>query len=284
VAKLPNPSIAKRRPPVVHFYGTCWNEQLMLPHFLAHHRRFYDRIFILDDGSTDRSVEILKRESKVSVSRSTRSESESYILFNTHWFNEAWKESRNKADWVVVGNIDEFTYARDLPGYLERCAQKHVTVVPVLGFQMISREPLLPGSQLMRSVQRGAPHESMCRLAIFNPHAIREIRYKPGRHVASPLGEITIPAKDQVLNLHYKFIGLEQTFARIKGQNLRRSGSDLRRGFGSHYGRDWLQYLDVWQAFESRAFDVFEWYRAGAQYPDPVSWRSPASTFPMIEI
>lgn len=160
------------RRPVIHWHGTCWNEEEMLPRFLAHYRSLVDKFVILDDGSTDRSIEILRKERKVEVRPTNRPVDQSYILYNTTAYNEAWKSSRGYCDWVIVGNIDEFLYGRDIGDYLARCTAVGITAVPVLGFDMVSRDPVTPGVPLLRAVRSGAPSRALSRFAIFNPNAI----------------------------------------------------------------------------------------------------------------
>jgi hypothetical protein len=270
---------------VIHYYAVCWNEEHILPHFLAHHRQLFDRIFIVDDGSTDRSLKLLQKELTVSLGHRKRSAGESYIAQNTIFYNHAWKESRGKADWVVVGNLDEFTYAKDLRGYLGECSRKGVTVVPVLGFDMISRATLSPGHQLMRTVQNGAVRPSLCRFAIFNPDAIEEIAYSAGRHKCKPVGEVVIPDRDRVLNLHYKNVGLESTFVRMQAQNRQRTEFDRKHGLGVHYALSWGAFMERWARLEADCLNVFEWYRLDQSYPGEVWWRpSGASAFPSAKV
>src|SRR5690242_2946962 len=45
----------------VHLYALCWNDAYMLPYFFRHYDSFVDRYIIFDDGSTDRSLDILRR-------------------------------------------------------------------------------------------------------------------------------------------------------------------------------------------------------------------------------
>ena len=267
--------------PVVHYYGTCWNEEYILSHFLSHHRSIFNKIYIFDDKSTDKSLSMLRKEPNVVVQGTGRPESESYIRFNTHIFNNAWKESRGHADWVVVGNLDEFTYRRDLLGYLNACTRANITLVPVLGFEMIAREPIPSGRQLMQSVKNGAPFPDMCRFAIFNPDAIAEINYSDGRHHSDPTGEIVLPENDRTLNLHYKHVGLERTLVRYRTQNERRSQQEKRAGLGFQYGLTWDQYMTRWQTVERNAFNVFDWYKLDKPYPGPIWWRAEeAKRFP----
>lgn len=260
--------------PVIHYYAVCWNEEYLIPHFLAHYGDLVDAMVILDDGSTDQSVQILRREPKATIRPTNRPASGPYIGFNTNVYNNLWKLSRGHADWVIVGNIDEFIYARDLVRYLTACTKEGVTVVPVLGFEMISRDPIRLDQNLLKVVRRGAPSRPLSRLAIFNPDAIEEINYLDGRHVADPRGDVVFPQKDRVLNLHYKKVGMARTFQRMIQQDKRRSLSERRRWRGFQYGEGWPGFVADWETVERDSIDVFDWYgRGGTDLPDIAWWR-----------
>ena len=44
----------------IHAYFLCYNEEAILPHLLGHYSEFCDKITILNNMSTDKSVEIAK--------------------------------------------------------------------------------------------------------------------------------------------------------------------------------------------------------------------------------
>src|SRR5262249_43840034 len=52
------------------------------------------------------------------------------------------------------------------------------------------------------------------KLSVFNPNAIAETRYKTGRHWAAPTGHVRYPKQDELLLLHYKFLGLNYLLGR----------------------------------------------------------------------
>ena len=263
------------RRPVIHWHGVCWNEADMLPRFLAHYRPFVDKFVILDDGSTDGSIDILSKERKVEFHLTNRPVDESYILYNTSMYNEEWKSSRGQCNWVIVGNIDEFVYNRDISAYLARCTAAGVTAVPALGFDMVRREPVKPGAQLLSAVRNGTQSQAMSRFAIFNPDAIEETNYGPGRHACEPEGKIVIPERDRTLNLHFKLIGFDETYRRMKQQDARRNKMEKDRGFGAQYGWPYEKFSTYWNNVERNCLDVLTWYKNDLPYVPRPWWRDP---------
>ncbi|WP_119302988.1 glycosyltransferase family 2 protein [Dongia deserti] len=55
------------RDPVIHLYCLCWNEERMLPFFFRHYDDLVARYFVFDNGSTDRSIGMLKQHPKVTL-------------------------------------------------------------------------------------------------------------------------------------------------------------------------------------------------------------------------
>ena len=58
--------------PVVHLYAVCWNEERILPHFMAHYGPMVDHFTIYDNGSTDSTLELLASYPNVTVVRTGR--------------------------------------------------------------------------------------------------------------------------------------------------------------------------------------------------------------------
>ena len=99
--------------PSVHLYTVCWNEAEMLGCFFRHYDPWVDRYVVYDDGSTDGSVDILNAHPRVELRRFDRVEADSFVLSLKRIQDEAWKESRNQADWVVITAIDEHLWVQN---------------------------------------------------------------------------------------------------------------------------------------------------------------------------
>jgi glycosyltransferase involved in cell wall biosynthesis len=194
----------------IHLYTIVWNEEEMLPFFFRHYDSVVDRYVVYDDGSDDRTLEILAAHSRVEVRRFTRSNPDSFVLSCQSLHDSFWKESRGRADWVIVTAVDEHLCHRaGLRRYLQLIASRGVTAVPAVAFQMVADS--FPSSQeyLAETRRLGAPLDLYNKLSVFNPNEIVDTCYLGGRHIAKPEGNVRYPKHDHLLLFHYKFLGLD---------------------------------------------------------------------------
>jgi Glycosyl transferase family 2 len=220
----------------IHLYAQCWNDEPMLPFFFRHYDKFVDRYIIFDDGSSDRSLSILANHPRVQVRGFIRSDPASFALSEQSLSNECWKESRGKAHWVIVTDIDEHLFHPSMLDYLRMSAASGVTMIPALGFQMISEN--FPGDDddtLCEAHPYGTPWAQMMKPSIFNPDQIEEIGFALGRHQAEPIGNIRVPDRDEILLLHYKYLNIERTHARHLELGARLGSRDLDNQWGHKY-------------------------------------------------
>ena len=121
---------------MIHLYTVCWDEADMLGFFFRHYDPWVDRYVIYDDGSQDGSLDILRAHPKVELRRFERVDAESFVLSHTRMQEHSWKESRGRADWVVITAIDEHLWVRgrDMRSYLRelRGRRRHLRSGPRL--------------------------------------------------------------------------------------------------------------------------------------------------------
>jgi hypothetical protein len=207
----------------------------MIPFFLRHYEPLVDRIVIFDDGSSDRSLELLGGSHKVELRRLPSGPSS--ILMHMEEMNRCWKESRGRADWVIICDIDEHIYRPRLRDYLKDCKTNHATILNPIGVKMISVDFPPANAVLFQTIRRGVRSFLLDKLAVFDPNAIEEINYTPGRHVAAPAGRVIFPPKREVKLLHYKQLGLDYLLWRSNELRGRKTEYDRERGWGIHdYG------------------------------------------------
>lgn len=243
---------------MIHLYTVCWNEVDMLGFFFRHYDSWVDRYVIYDDGSTDGSLERLGLHPKVEVRRFERTYQESFVLSHQALHNQAWKESRGKADWVIVTALDEHLHVggRNISEYLVECKELRITAVPALGYQMISEHYPDPGEWLCTTRTWGAPWSSMNKLSIFNPDSVVETGFAVGRHSADLRGDLRLPRRDELMLLHYKYLDFDRTLQRHRAQRCAIGDSDILRGWGFEYGWSAERLREEWESFRAQAIDV----------------------------
>lgn len=258
----------------VHLHTVCWNDRPMLDFFFRHYDAWVDHYFIHDDGSTDGSRELLEARPDVTVETLVRTHPDSWVLSAKHIYDNSWKRSRGEADWVVIPNIDEHLYHPDMRGYLARCLDERVCAIPALGYQMISETWPEEDALLWRDYPYGAPWWLMSKMQMFCPALVEEIDFGPGRHTASYKGEGSLPSEDEVLNLHYKYLGYEYAKARHDELATGLGPMDVEQSWGRQYS--WKKSrlkADLRSVFERRV-DVHEAAKGGhAAHADIRWWR-----------
>lgn len=245
----------------------------MLPFFFRHYDPLVDRYFIYDDGSTDRTLRLLEMHPRVEVASFPRSDTNSFVLSEQYFSNQCWKNSIGRADWVIVTDIDEHLIHARWHAYLSRCAEEGVTLVPALGFQMISEKLPNPEEFLCDTYTLGMPWLQMMKASIFNPNAINEINFSLGRHSASPEGAVSAPKIDETLLLHYKYIGFEETLRRHRFLRTGLRNVDMEQGWGHKYSWSEQQLRADWDEVARMAEDVRPYlYGPRPHYPIRPWW------------
>jgi hypothetical protein len=204
----------------------CRNEVTLVPFFLRHYGSFADKIIVLDNQSTDGSLELLQAHPKVVVEHyDTNGE----IRDDIHMHIKSNRYKEEDADWFIVVDFDELIYHEDLRGLLARFEEKGVTVASVQGYNMIGTEPILDDgvSQLYDLVKDGVPDVSYSKLALFHRTALPQ--YDAGAHYACFNG-IEHRSLESVRLLHYKL--LWRAYAVNRASKCKRSKINIDNGWG----------------------------------------------------
>jgi len=237
--------------PIVHLYTICWDEADMLGFFFRHYDSWVDRYVIYDDGSTDGSLDILRAHPKVEVRSFARVDPDSFVLSHTIMQDEVWKESRGQADWVIITAIDEHLWipGQSMESYLSAQQEQGVTLMPALGFDMISQTMPPDEGLLIDQIRQGQPSVPYSKLSIFDPNALKETNFAKGRHAAQPVGKLVLPERDELLLWHFKRLGFERTMAREKFQGARLGRVDIANAWGFQYLWSAEKFASEWEKF-----------------------------------
>lgn len=220
----------------IRAYTICWNESSMMPYFLRHYEQFCSKIVVYDNGSTDATKEVVLSHPRCELrALDTQGKCPQSALLSVK--DEAWKECRSQAQWVICCDVDEFLFHPRLLEYLRACATAGVTIPAPQGWQMTAeRFPTIDG-QIYEEVRSGFLDEWYSKYVIFDPTRIAAINYEAGCHTARPTGNVRIDRSPELKLLHFKYLGLEYIVERYAALASRTSSEDIQRGFCRHYRR-----------------------------------------------
>lgn len=239
----------------VHLFTLCWNDARMLPFFFRHYDPVVDHYFIYDNGSSDQSLEILRKHGRVTVQHFDVA-GDSFVDEERRLSDTVWKQSRGAADWVIVLDIDEHAYHPQLAEYLVRCARSGVTALRGIGYEMICDRFPEADATLVDCVTvgvRSAGHDKFC---IFNPDAVTESFFGHGRHTAEPEGAVKWPHHPELLLLHYKELGVEYVIRRSAELRQGLRAGDMAEEWGIQYTWSSAEIADKWAKLRAVAGPV----------------------------
>jgi hypothetical protein len=257
----------------IHLYTILWNEEDMLPFFFRHYDSIVDRYVVYDDGSTDHTLKLLAAHTRVEIRPLVRAHPTSYILSAQVLHDTMWKESRGRADWVIITAVDEHLYHPiGLRWYLRMARYRGITAVPAVAFQMVTNTFPSVDEHLAQTRRLGAPLDVYNKLSVFDPEALTETRYAVGRHSATPEGDVRYPKRDQLLLFHYKYLGIDYLHRRYALLGSKLGVTDRELDFGHHYHVNRTK-LEA-EFAEVRRNAVVVTGRVGRQFKRQKWWRS----------
>lgn len=222
--------------PIVHAYFLCFNEEYILPHLLRHYSSFCEKIYILDNQSTDNSVMIINSFPNTEIiTWESNNEVRDDLYLNLK--NNVWKKSIGISDYVIVGDADEFLYHEDMVKFLTLSKQRNFTIFRPEGYHMIGDEDLIldKDDNLLEKVKFGIKGNSNDKLMLFDCNKIKEINYSFGCHIANPVGDVVMCSDPKLKMLHYKYLGLHDFIPKQKLRGDRLSQFNRNYGLGSYY-------------------------------------------------
>ena len=236
----------------VEVFTLCWNEIAVLPFAVDYWRRYASRVTVYDNGSTDGSLEFMQQHSDLITIKhfdtNGRKDNTTQMVLK----NMIWKEARDRADLVVVCDLDEMLIPR--PGALERMMLSGGTICEPIWYELVSEE--MPKHEECKWLHEIRPMAVMPRRSermptttkavLFNPNAIDEMGYGPGSHVCCPIGDVRWYQGDIYLLHVNNALSLEYRLARYRAQAERRSLTDIKRGYGIHYTKNEAKITREW--------------------------------------
>lgn len=218
--------------PIVHVYAVCWNEGKIIPFFLQHYNEFVDHYYIYDNYSDDETGYLLSKYSNITVIKYDTGGTFNDIK-HQQIKNTTWKQSRGKADWVIVIDMDELLYTPQMTQFLIQ--NSSYTLFKPDGYNMVAASFPDYDRKIIESVNKGVKNEFYSKSVLFNPYRIVEINYEPGAHEDYPEGIVSVARDNNLKLLHYKNLGIDYVLNRIKLYKRRASKENEENNLNTHY-------------------------------------------------
>jgi glycosyltransferase involved in cell wall biosynthesis len=218
----------------------CKDEERIMPFFIKYYEPWVDEILIIDDHSTDRSVEIAldlgKGKTKIQRwSANAAQYMDDVVLREIR--NTAWKDGAENFDWMIVCDNDEFLYHPNIYDILLEFRNKRVTYPTVVGYDMASLNFPDYNFPIVDQIKTGIKSTDYTKNVIFNPKKILDMGWTVGNHFATPVGEV-IPQKygeDVLKLLHYSRLSYSYHINKAKMRYSRQSENNIQNGMSNHY-------------------------------------------------
>jgi glycosyltransferase involved in cell wall biosynthesis len=220
----------------------CFNEEKLLPFFLDYYARWASKIVIWDNFSNDATVAVARAFDKTEVVvRQFDTGNEFREDVNRQIKNTCWKDER--ADWIIVCDVDEFLHVEDLPDFLAR--RGDFAVFRPLGYNMVSTDfPSASGGLITGQIKRGSRDDNYSKMVLFDPTRVETMDYSVGAHRARPIGRGSVGIFDaryfagELKLLHYKNISFAYRYSKNLEYAARVGAISRQFNWNFHFGHD----------------------------------------------
>jgi glycosyltransferase involved in cell wall biosynthesis len=212
----------------IETYILCHNEELYIPYLVRHYSQF-GKIIILENNSTDNTVELAKSLGcEVWIYDIPDHNGEKML---TEIREQCWRKSQ--ADWVMIVDADEFIFH---PLLLKILSETKDTIFEPEFINMFSEKFPTTTGQIYDEIKYGVPGGIWkSKMNIIAPRKIKRMNWHPGQHYADPVGEVRINLNSGIKTLHMKFLSKEYVIKNFKEQAARKIRMDLINGWGCQY-------------------------------------------------
>ena len=242
----------------VDLYTVCWNEIDLLPFTIDYWKRFVNHAYVFDNGSNDGTIEYLKQFKWITVIPFETDGINDEVMLSIK--NEMWKYSKGSADYVVVCDIDECLYAKDLEAelvYMNHAKQSvcHPRWYNMIGTELYEHQEGKYLHEIMRNSYEGNIYD---KALLFNPNYITDINYEPGCHVCKPSPQdYDVYNGNRIFCFHYsRAFGVDYAIRKTHINGKRLSETNRIKGYGIHYTYSDERVRESYERNLQTSFDV----------------------------
>lgn len=232
----------------IHAYFVCFNEEKIIASILEYYLSFCSKVFIFDNGSTDKSIEIALSYKNVMVipfDTGGKKDNSKHIQIKTQAYKTYSKKGgqfcEECADWVICCDMDEVIYSPDMKHTLASYDADGITVPCITGFDMVGEDDIRSDIPILIQYTKGVRNPVFDKRAVFKPEF--DMSYTLGCHSYGPGFDLMKKTygyrssnKYPIALLHFKHIGGLLYESAIK--NLERFDPSLIKvdSNGNYYG------------------------------------------------
>jgi hypothetical protein len=210
----------------INIFLLCYNEEVLILETIKHYQYFLPncKITILDNNSTDKSVDIAKKNGCSIITWGETEEINDYKY--TELKNNVWKNINS--GWIIVCDMDEWLCVTI--NDLEKEIKNKTTFLDTYGYHMVSNSkcPLLSDINL-HSIKEGVywRFKPMC---FLRPH-IKETKFNIGTFKTKPVGNYKKSSK----KYYFKHMGGHMGYDFYKNKTISRFLRRKKKTPASHY-------------------------------------------------
>lgn len=224
----------------------CYNEEKILPHIITHYKQFCEDVFIMNNGSTDQSAIISQNMGAIVIDYDSSEIDElQYIQVKEN----CYKSHRDKYDYIIVCDADEFVYHPEIHRYIDD--NRHVDVFKMSGYEMYY-ENFDFNNDDYKSVRLGAKSPGHNKSSLFKSNV--DIKYGIGCHQSKNLS-----FESEIELRHLKFINIEYVVERYFHLQTRLSNFNKKNNYAYHYKWKRQEILEYENRIKNGLSTLGEW-------------------------
>lgn len=184
----------------IELYAFTYNDEDILPFFLRHYEPLVDNMTFIDSGSTDKTLELIKKHEVIHTCLNWWDWDFLHDLRQNIWRSSVY-------DLIFFPDVDEFFYHPDLRRFLET---NRYDIYRMEGYQMVARRFPSKGTNIL-DLNMGVSCSLYNKYTLFDPKA--DLTFPDAHNVTTTSKDI---CSFKIKLLHYKYLGIDYLMKRTK--------------------------------------------------------------------
>jgi hypothetical protein len=231
-----------------------YNEEALLPHFLAHYAPIADRIVVWDNGSTDATPQIAREHPKVEL-RTFWSDGYDELSVLAR-LDQVKEESAGTFDWCLFPDCDEFVARRDGGDLQEILEQAVAEVLVPSGYCLVQHPtegPLDLSGRILGQRRFGRTSQDYCKPIVVRPASL--VCFALGKHRLFEIAPANVVCEPRLVLLHLEMVDYELWIYRKTRRPL--SATNIRKGWcADRFCKSREFYEKYWSEVQGRAVNL----------------------------